>query len=421
MTQSLHKFSNDALISNLKNLVAQEREMLLQILKYLKEVENRGVHLKMGFPSLHAFLTDHLGYSEGAAHRRILAMRLMKSVPEVAPKIQKGELSLSVASQVQGFIQREEKQRKIKKESPIEPKEKLVLLESLQGTSSRECERQLVKLAPETALPREKTRPLTEEKSLVQFVAGKELIRKLERLKSLTSHTNPEGKYEILLEKLADFALEKLDPIQRAKRREQREQRKLQQVSEVSGKDIDQENSNSITHANAPTAVNSNAKAQIYSDGLKIKSKKPNGLVKSPRELGENPKGKGADLPLHQTPAKLNTKTPAQEFERTSPKNVEPNMKNGGFNSSGTQHQAPTPAPEWKDSRHIPQPFRDYIFRRDQGSCQYRDPKTGRLCGATHQIELDHRYPYSLGGEGSAENLRVLCRVHNQFRYGELK
>jgi len=330
MTSSLPQVSNDHLISQLKSLVLREREMLLEILKYLREVEARQLHLKLGYPSLHAFMTQHLAYSEGAAGRRILAMRLMKSLPEVAPKIQKGELSLSVASQVQGFIQREEKQRKITKHEPLKPLEKLNLLTQLQGTSSRECERRLVQLAPETGLPNEKTRPLSEEKSLIQFVAGRELIQKLEKLKSLTSHSNPEGKYELLFSKLADLALDRLDPERRAKRREDRERR---------------------------------------------------------------------------WKAKEKLSPPAPESENKARKNGQSSPSNA------------TPTLERRRSRYIPQRIKDEIQQRDGGRCQYQNPKTGRKCRSTYQLELDHRYPFSLGGEHSEKNLRLYCRRHNQFRY----
>ncbi len=32
------------------------------------------------------------------------------------------------------------------------------------------------------------------------------------------------------------------------------------------------------------------------------------------------------------------------------------------------------------------------------------------------KIEIDHRIPFSLGGESTVENLQLLCRSHNQWR-----
>lgn len=86
------------------------------------------------------------------------------------------------------------------------------IAQSMVGLSNRECERKLVEISPETVLPKEKTRPIAEDKTLVQFVANDELMSKLEKLKRLLAHQNFDGKYEKLIELLADMALRKLGP-----------------------------------------------------------------------------------------------------------------------------------------------------------------------------------------------------------------
>lgn len=50
-----------------------------------------------------------------------------------------------------------------------------------------------------------------------------------------------------------------------------------------------------------------------------------------------------------------------------------------------------------------------------EGKCEYRDPVTGKICGERFQIETDHRIPRARGGTDAPENLRCLCRKHNQF------
>ena len=206
---NLRKISDQELIFDLKNLISEERELITAILRYLREIENRKIYLQKGFSSMFAFVTEELGYSEGAAQRRIQAMRLLKDLPEVEAKIETGEISLSVASQVQSYLKKEEKKAPIKKE------EKLALIDDVSGSSARECERKLIGLSPENALPREKTRLITEDKTQIQFVAGSDLMKKIDRLKELTSHTNPEGKYEELFSKALDIALKQIDPLQR--------------------------------------------------------------------------------------------------------------------------------------------------------------------------------------------------------------
>ncbi len=331
----LSRKSDCNLIADLKVLVTQERGVLTQILKYLKEVETRKLYLAMGYSSLFAFLIGEINYSESAAQRRIEAMRLMRDVPELEAKIENGEISLTVASQVGTFIRQEGHKRKIQKTEPITRDEKLNLLECLQGSSSRECEKKLAEIAPETCIPKEKTRPITDEKTLIQLTVGKDLMNKIQKLKGLLSHQNETGSLEGLLDRLADIALEKLDPERREARRQNR------------NKSLQQENQNCTAPLPAPEGEQSMSL-------------------------------RGGHRPTKQS---LGVKT---------------------------------------NSRHIPQLLRDQIWLRDKGQCQYGNPKTGKICGSTQRLELDHRFPFALGGENSADNLQIKCRAHNQWRAGIL-
>jgi hypothetical protein len=51
---------------------------------------------------------------------------------------------------------------------------------------------------------------------------------------------------------------------------------------------------------------------------------------------------------------------------------------------------------------------------RDQVKCSYISPITRQKCDSTFQLEMDHIHPKALGGETSPENLRLLCKAHNQ-------
>jgi hypothetical protein len=64
----------------------------------------------------------------------------------------------------------------------------------------------------------------------------------------------------------------------------------------------------------------------------------------------------------------------------------------------------------------IPMAIRNRIWHRDAGRCVHVDQKTGERCNSTLRVEIDHIRPVALGGDDSAENLRLLCRAHNQRR-----
>ncbi len=190
--------------------VAEERQSQLRVLYLLREVECDGHYLEMGYPSLFEFATQSLGYSAGAAHRRIQSMRLLKTLPEMASKIEDGGLSLCVAAKTQSFFRSEDQKRKSEGSAKLSAQAKQEIAHSMLGASMRECEKKLAEISPASALPAEKTRELSLGKALIQFTAAQELLEKLEKLKGLLAHQNPDGSYEGLFEVLADMALKKV-------------------------------------------------------------------------------------------------------------------------------------------------------------------------------------------------------------------
>ncbi len=209
---NFHSLSSSALLNTLKVKVENERKLLMEILYALEEVEQRKLHLELGYPDLYSFAMKELGYSSGAAYRRISAMRLLRTVPEVAPRLESGELALENASQAQSFFRKEDLRRKDQGAQSLSLEEKREIVSELIGKSTREGQRVLLEKSPDVMMPSEKTRPLPEQKTLVQFVASSELMEKLEELKHLLAHKNFEGRMDILMEQLADLALDKLRP-----------------------------------------------------------------------------------------------------------------------------------------------------------------------------------------------------------------
>jgi hypothetical protein len=61
-------------------------------------------------------------------------------------------------------------------------------------------------------------------------------------------------------------------------------------------------------------------------------------------------------------------------------------------------------------SRFLPVNLKRVVWQRDQGKCTYPG------CGSRFMLEYDHIQPYSNGGKSTVENLRLLCRAHNQWK-----
>ncbi len=64
--------------------------------------------------------------------------------------------------------------------------------------------------------------------------------------------------------------------------------------------------------------------------------------------------------------------------------------------------------------RHIPARVRDAVFVRDEGRCAFVG-STGRRCGSTHGLQVDHVVPVARGGGATLGNLRLLCANHNRL------
>jgi len=65
-----------------------------------------------------------------------------------------------------------------------------------------------------------------------------------------------------------------------------------------------------------------------------------------------------------------------------------------------------------RNPRFIPAAVKREVWVRDGGRCQFR-LENGELCGSTHRLQFDHVRPVALGGESTADNLRLACSAHN--------
>jgi len=66
------------------------------------------------------------------------------------------------------------------------------------------------------------------------------------------------------------------------------------------------------------------------------------------------------------------------------------------------------------NSRYIPAEVQRTVWKRDGGRCTFVS-ETGRRCGERTRVEYDHRVPVARGGEATTDNIRLRCRVHNQY------
>ena len=65
-------------------------------------------------------------------------------------------------------------------------------------------------------------------------------------------------------------------------------------------------------------------------------------------------------------------------------------------------------------TRYIPNHVRRAVRERDGFQCTYVSA-SGHRCESRRQLEFDHVREFALGGETTVDNIRLRCRVHNQY------
>ena len=96
--------SDPELLRSIEDLGRKEREITLEILVHLIEVERRKLHLTLGYPSLFAYCTTRLGYSESGANRRIRSARCIRDFPDVYDLLRCQEVNLSTVALFAGIL-----------------------------------------------------------------------------------------------------------------------------------------------------------------------------------------------------------------------------------------------------------------------------------------------------------------------------
>jgi len=200
--------SDSDLWDQTKQKAKEERKLTLEVITLLREVESRRLFAKRGFSSLFEYCTQELGYAESEAYRRISAMRLTREMPEIESKIDQGSLTLTNLVQASAFFKAEEKMVS----RIVDVEEKRQVLKTLENKSTREAEKELRSRNPAGISAVERVRQVTGEKTEIKIVINEELKSKLEELKHLMSHKNPNMNYTELFAELADMALKKLKP-----------------------------------------------------------------------------------------------------------------------------------------------------------------------------------------------------------------
>ncbi|WPU66937.1 HNH endonuclease [Peredibacter starrii] len=167
----LKHLANKILLGDTKKLVSAERSATTKLLHHLKEIERRKLYCDLKYSSLFAYCVHELGYSEGAAQRRIVAARALAEMPEIEAKIEDGSLNLTNISLVNQFIE--------------DPNERREVLKEVENLTKNECEKKLFEITGKEDKPKDKKKRVSKDKIQVAFVLTDETMAYVEKLKDL--------------------------------------------------------------------------------------------------------------------------------------------------------------------------------------------------------------------------------------------
>jgi hypothetical protein len=369
---------NSELLAELSELVQRSHAITAEELAHLAELEDRMLHLELGFPSLFAYCVEALGMSEGAAGRRVAAARVCRRFPEAFEWVARGELHLSALCALSPHL---------KSENAGE------LFEACRRTTRRQIEELLAARFPrpdvreqirrlpvrahaaedvDVEAPRQREiEPLSVDRFGVHFTADAELRELIAQARALASHRLPKRD----LSSLMKLVLETF---------------------------VQHEEKRRFAVGRKPRAVPGDAKpagapaTQLARDSL-------------PTGISSTPPGEASALP---------TGTPSARLGGAS-------ALPAGISPTPPDEASAVPAPPtrkvtrsarfWrasKRSRYISARVTRSVYLRDQGQCSFVSAD-GRRCGARAFLQLDHIEPWAALGAPVAENIRILCRGHN--------
>ena len=246
-SSSLSGLPDQVLLAHTRSLVLHEQALQLAVLDHLREIHARHLHLRLGFSSLFDYAVRELGYSEGAAWRRIKAMRLCSDTAGSRERLQDGSLSLSAAAQLQNtfdLLQRTATAATDCGSPPEAPKllpggtgpapeagasgagaaaparplpaldaaQRQELVAQASGKSTREVKQLLAGVAPEVARPADRMRALGEGRWELKVVIDSACQGGIEQLRALLSHVDPHLTLGQLVERLVQDGLQRYDP-----------------------------------------------------------------------------------------------------------------------------------------------------------------------------------------------------------------
>jgi len=170
-------------------LSREHRRVESQLISLLMEIDRLQLYRLLGCASLFTYVVSMLGFTEGAAYQLITVTRKAKDIATLKTALEEQRLSVAKASRIVSVLNAENASE---------------LIEFASRHTSRETDLEVARRAG---------RDGNERCSSLKIP-----VRVLQKLKHVQSLMGQVGSFEEMLEKLADYYIEREDPVKKAER-----------------------------------------------------------------------------------------------------------------------------------------------------------------------------------------------------------
>src|SRR6478736_3889028 len=402
----LEGLGNSELLAGLSTLVRQSNELTAQVLAHLVELEERMLHLELGFASLFSYCVEALGMSEGAAGRRVAAARVCRRFPGAFEQIARGQLHLCVLCALAPHLTADNATE---------------LMDACRGKTRRQVEELLALRFPRPDVREQIRRLPTRTAAVAVAEQAPPVAQAVESLAPLAGGVETSSG-QIFGQSSAISANPPSPPMgpvaapaaqsgATASSDSRRRARELEPLS--------------VDRFGVHFTADAELRDLIERAWALASHRLPNGDLASLMKLmaasfvqqeEKRRFGVGARRRRNTSRTKLESKT--KPVLRTKTDATSPNQTVADPVVKPSQPSRVTPPggakPSHSSTRYLSADVRREVHERDGGRCVFVSA-SGRRCDARAFVQLDHVVPFARRGGSEVSNLRLLCRAHNRF------
>ena len=372
--------NDDALLSRLRSTLAQERHITAEVLRLMAEVDRRRLYAQFACDSMFAFATGALGLSESAAYKRIQVARAARRFPIIFERVGAGRLHLSGLCVLVPHLTADNHRE---------------LLDAAAGLGKRRIERLVAERFPKPDVPTSVRKLPDVTPPPVALSARPEPVTgaPASSMPPAVQQTAPVADAKPVPSGAVPTQLSPFGQTPQADR---------------TAPALAPRPRHAQAHPQPLSADRYLLKVSV-SGQLRDKLRQSQDLLR-----GQVPDGDIATVLEHALDAlivqQLKKKYAVGVKARRSTPQPQPRRS---AEASPTASPAPTRRSAASRSRAIPAAIRREVYQRDGGQCCFVDTQTGQRCQARAHLQFHHELPFARGGPHSAENVRLLCAVHN--------